>query len=175
LGRIEVESARQAILGQFLEHVIGGKGLSAGVEFERMVRMPTPEAVYEATRLLAGGAEGRPGTGEAIVIDVGGATTDVHSHRSTEAAAPGIEDPLLPPPATLRTVEGDLGLRAGAPGAYDVDRKWIASESGWGEARIRQAVSKRADDPGWIAPTREEGEIDGLLAAACATHALSRH
>ncbi|HEX2266281.1 MAG TPA: glutamate mutase L, partial [Solirubrobacterales bacterium] len=52
LGRLEIESAREAILRLFLEHVIGGKGLSASREFEQMVRMPTPEAVLEATRLL---------------------------------------------------------------------------------------------------------------------------
>ncbi|HEU4463283.1 MAG TPA: glutamate mutase L, partial [Solirubrobacterales bacterium] len=101
LGRLEIDSARAAILRLFLEHVIGGKGLSASPEFERMVRLPTPEAVLEATRLL----------GDVVVIDVGGATTDVHSNRSAEPAQPGIEDPLLPPPLTLRTVEGDLGLR----------------------------------------------------------------
>ena len=53
LGRLEIESAREAILRAFLEHVIGGKGLSASPAFARMVRMPTPEAVLEATRLLA--------------------------------------------------------------------------------------------------------------------------
>ena len=57
LGEIEIESAREAILRAFLEHVIGGKGLSASPEFERMVRMPTPEAVLEAVRLLGQGSE----------------------------------------------------------------------------------------------------------------------
>jgi uncharacterized protein (TIGR01319 family) len=175
LGRIEVESARQAILRLFLEHVIGGKGLSASSEFERMVRMPTPEAVYEATRLLAVGVGSRPGIGEAMVIDVGGATTDVHSHRSTEAAAPGIEDPLLPPPATLRTVEGDLGLRVGAPGVGEVDRKWIASRAGRDETAIRQAVSKRSRNPEWIPEAGEEADFDGVLATGCAAHAVRRH
>jgi uncharacterized protein (TIGR01319 family) len=175
LGTIEVESARQAILRLFLEHVIGGKGLSAGAEFEQMVRMPTPEAVYEATRLLAVGVAACPGTGEAMVVDVGGATTDVHSHRSTEAAAPGIEDPLLPPPATLRTVEGDLGLRVGAPGVDSADRKSIAARTGLDEAAIRQAVSKRALHPGWIPEGRDEVELDGILAVGCVAHAVRRH
>ncbi|MFL5832592.1 MAG: glutamate mutase L [Solirubrobacterales bacterium] len=175
LGEIEVESARGVILRLFLEHVIGGKGLSASPEFGRMVRMPTPEAVFEATRLLAGGAGGRPGVGEVMVVDVGGATTDVHSHRSLEAAAPGIEDPLLPPPATLRTVEGDLGLRASAPGVHEVDSAWIASQSPRGEAAIRHAVSMRADRPEWIPDDGEEAGLDGLLATGCATHAVWRH
>ena len=127
LGRLEIESAREAILRVFLEHVIGGKGLSAGPEFERMVRMPTPEAVLEATRLLSRGTAEDPGVGDVMVVDVGGATTDVHSNRSAEPAAPGIEDPLLPAPLTLRTVEGDLGLRAGAPGVLAVDGRWLTA------------------------------------------------
>ena len=175
LGRIEPDSARETILRLFLEHVIGGKGLSAGAEFERMVRMPTPEAVYEATRLLAVGTEGRPGIGEVMVVDVGGATTDVHSHRVVDRASPGIEDPLLPPPATLRTVEGDLGMRAGAGGVFEADRAWIADGAEMEEAAIRHAVSKRADRPEWIPETPEEYELDGLLASSCATHAIRRH
>lgn len=175
LGRIEVESARGAILRLFLDHVIGGKGLSASPEFERMVRMPTPEAVFEATRLLAGGTPGRPGVGDVMVVDVGGATTDVHSHRSIEAATPGIEDTLLPPPATLRTVEGDLGLRAGAAGAFAAERRWIDAEWGGDEEAIRHAVSVRSGRPAWIPESPEEAALDGFLAAACATQAVRRH
>src|SRR5690349_24207169 len=52
LGRMDIEPVREVILRVFLEHVIGGKGLSASADFQRMVRLPTPEAVLEATRLL---------------------------------------------------------------------------------------------------------------------------
>jgi uncharacterized protein (TIGR01319 family) len=175
LGKLEIEPAREAILRLFLEHVIGGKGLSASAEFERMVRMPTPEAVFEATRLLAAGTAAQPGLGDVMVVDVGGATTDVHSHRTVEVVSPGIEDPLLPPPATLRTVEGDLGLRAGAPGVLEADGRWIASEAGEEEAAVRQAVSKRPVSPEWIPEEPEEGRLDHLLAIGCATHAIRRH
>jgi uncharacterized protein (TIGR01319 family) len=175
LGEIEVEAARKVILRLFLEHVIGGKGLSAGAEFEQMVKMPTPEAVFEATRLLAGGTAEQPGIGDVMIVDVGGATTDVHSHRSVEGVSPGIEDPLLPPPATLRTVEGDLGLRASAAGVCELDRAWIASQTDLGEEAIRHAVSERGQRPEWIPVDEEEADLDGVLAAGCATHAVRRH
>jgi len=175
LGRMEIEPAREAILRVFLDHVIGGKGLSAGQEFEQMVKMPTPEAVLEATRLLSRGTPSQPGVGDVAVVDIGGATTDVHSDRTVEVVSPGIEDPLLPPPATLRTVEGDLGLRAGAVGALAADARWIESESGQRGAAIRQAVSVRGEDPGWIPRDDPETRLDGLLAISCATHALARH
>ncbi len=175
LGRLEIESARQAILRVFLEHVIGGKGLSASGEFQRMVRMPTPEAVLEATRLLARGIPTQAGIGEVVVIDIGGATTDVHSHRHAEGVSPGIEGPLLPSPLTLRTVEGDLGLRAGAAGALVADARWLAAEGKIGRNAIRRSVSIRTKDPAWIPAQEEEARLDGLLAISCATHGLLRH
>lgn len=165
LGKLEIESAREAILRAFLEHVIGGKGLSASREFQQMVKLPTPEAVLEATRLLT----------DVVVVDVGGATTDIHSNRTAEVATPGIEDPLLPPPLTLRTVEGDLGMRSGAAGALAVDRRWIEAEGRGGEAAVRHGVLLRGEDPKWL--PEEEGDLylDALLATVCAAHALARH
>jgi uncharacterized protein (TIGR01319 family) len=175
LGRLEIESAREAILRVFLEHVIGGKGLSASSEFERMVQMPTPEAVLEATRLLSRGADGVPGVGDVMVVDVGGATTDVHSDRAAEAATPGIEGPLLPAPLTLRTVEGDLGLRAGAAGVLTADGRFLAENADADEDSIRQSVSFRSSHPQWIPEYPDEARLDRLLAIGCASHAVTRH
>ncbi|HEX5527765.1 MAG TPA: glutamate mutase L [Solirubrobacterales bacterium] len=175
LGKLEIESAREAILRVFLEHVIGGKGLSAGAEFGQMVKMPTPEAVLEATRLLSRGTEQQPGIGDVMVVDVGGATTDVHSDRAVEPATPGIEDSLLPPPPTLRTVEGDLGLRAGAPGVLVADARWIAAELDADEGSIGQTVLYRSEHPEWLPDDPRGTEFDGLLATSCATHAITRH
>jgi uncharacterized protein (TIGR01319 family) len=175
LGRLEIESAREAISRVFLEHVIGGKGLSAGPEFARMVRMPTPEAVLRGVRLLARGVPGHEGIGDTIVVDVGGATTDVHSDRAEEAAAPGIEGPLLPSPLSRRTVEGDLGLRAGAAGVLKVDRRWLAERRGGADGPIAKAVAERAAHPAWVPEDAGEVELDRLLAVGCATHALARH
>jgi uncharacterized protein (TIGR01319 family) len=175
LGRLEINSARQAILETFLDHVIGGKGLSASDAFARMVKMPTPEAVLEATRLLARGTGAAPGVGDLMVVDIGGATTDVHSDHAHELATPGIEGPLLSPPPTLRTVEGDLGLRAGAPGVLAVDGRWIEAELGIEERAIGQAVSRRSGNPEWIPAAPIETRLDAFLAVGCATHAVTRH
>jgi uncharacterized protein (TIGR01319 family) len=175
LGKLEIEPAREAILRVFLEHVIGGKGLSASPAFAEMVKMPTPEAVLEATRLLARGTEAEPGVGDVMVIDIGGATTDVHSDRTIEAATPGIEDPLLPSPPTLRTVEGDLGLRAGASGVLAADGRWLESEADELTESIRQSVLLRSGQSEWLPDTPGEANLDGLLAIGCATHAMTRH
>jgi uncharacterized protein (TIGR01319 family) len=175
LGRLEIDSAREGILAAFLEHVIGGKELSASREFARMVKMPTPEAVLNATRLLARGPDGRGGVGDVIVVDVGGATTDVHSDRAVEPVTPGIEEPLLPSPPTLRTVEGDLGLRAGAPGVLAADRRWLGERLQGGEEEAELAVAERAERPAWVPEDPAEAHLDRLLAIACTSQALDRH
>ncbi|HYJ21386.1 MAG TPA: glutamate mutase L [Solirubrobacterales bacterium] len=175
LGQLRIDGARAAISRVFLEHVIGGKKLSAGPEFARMVRMPTPEAVLSAVSLLSRG-DGGEGWGDAIVIDIGGATTDVHSDRAVEKAAPGIEAPLLPTPLTLRTVEGDLGLRAGAPGVVAADRRWLQRQiGGAGGEQAWRGATMRSRRPAWIPADEEEARLDRLLAIGCATHALDRH
>lgn len=175
LGQLEIEGARAAISRAFLEHVIGGKGMSDDGRFLAMVKMPTPEAVLAATRLLAGGATGSPGKGDIVVVDVGGATTDIHSTRS-ERTTPGIEQPLLPPPLTLRTVEGDLGLRAGAEGVVDADRAWLSEQlDETGTAALGEAARVRGRRPEWIPDSAAEAELDALLAVGCVTQALARH
>ena len=67
-------------------HVIGGKGLSRGPRFRRLVRAVTPDAVLTG---VAGSPPCWPTTPRAavLVVDVGGATTDVYSAVSTPARA----------------------------------------------------------------------------------------
>ncbi len=176
LGRIEIAEARDAISRAFITHVIGGKKLSASPEFEKLVRMPTPDAVLRATQLLSEGTPEEPGIGEVLVVDIGGATTDVHSDRRMPPATPGIEDPLLPAPLALRTVEGDLGLRAGAPGVAEADGAWIKEQLGEpAGANLEAATAKRAGNPSWVPGDGGERDLDRILAVGCTTHALDRH
>jgi uncharacterized protein (TIGR01319 family) len=80
IGVLTPASARSAIRAMFLEHVIGGKELSRRADFRAMVHGPTPDVVLTAVELLALGLDdARPGVGDVVVVDVGGATTDVHS------------------------------------------------------------------------------------------------
>ena len=61
--------------------------------------MPTPEAVLQAAELLSNGYEDEEGYGELIVVDIGGATTDVHTigegfPKRTEVILKGLEEPF---------------------------------------------------------------------------------
>ncbi|WP_344319681.1 glutamate mutase L, partial [Actinocatenispora thailandica] len=79
IGQLNPAPARAAIRRVFLSHVIGGKKLSAGARFPRLVRAATPDAVLAGVELLADGAGEVPGAGEILAVDVGGATPDVYS------------------------------------------------------------------------------------------------
>ena len=81
IGVLDPTPARAAIREVFVRHVIGGKGLSKGPAFGRLVRAATPDAVLAGVELLADGADDVAGVGDVVVVDVGGATTDVYSVR----------------------------------------------------------------------------------------------
>ncbi|AEV83695.1 glutamate mutase [Actinoplanes sp. SE50] len=115
IGVLDPLPARAAIRAVFLRHVIGGKRLSRGNRFASMVRYATPDAVLAGVELLADRA-----AGGVLVVDVGGATTDVYS-----ALVPDAEletGPRRDVAGTLwraRTVEGDLGVAVGAAGTRE--------------------------------------------------------
>jgi uncharacterized protein (TIGR01319 family) len=145
IGVLDPGPARAAIRGVFLRHVIGGKRLSRGSRFASMVRAATPDAVLAGVELLAD----LTGAG-VLVVDVGGATTDVYS-----ALVPDAESEFGPRrdvAGTLwrsRTVEGDLGVAISAPGTRAA------------------AATEHLDTAGEM--------TDGRLAAVAAMVALRRH
>jgi uncharacterized protein (TIGR01319 family) len=175
IGTVQPEAARSTILAVFLQHVIRGKNLSDRREFLESVTTATPEAVLAATRLLAHGTQRTPGAGDVLVVDVGGATTDVHSVSTEPPATQGLRLPLLPPPAESRTVSGDLGMRSGAPGTAEADSTWLAREAGTTAAAWAQQCQRRAADPSWMAASPDDLRREELLATSCVTHALIRH
>ena len=105
IGRLETAACNRAIRDLFMHRIVEAKGIGRARELVEAIIMPTPAAVMEAARLLAGKL------GELLIIDVGGATTDVHS---VARGTPAREDTVvsgLPEPYEKRTVEGDLGLK----------------------------------------------------------------
>ncbi len=110
IGVLEVEAANQKIRELFIARITEAKGISRVRSMIADVIMPTPAAVLEAAKLLADGVPGQPGIGELLVVDVGGATTDVYSVAKGTPTASSVRFLGLPEPYAKRTVEGDLGL-----------------------------------------------------------------
>ncbi|MDE0387869.1 MAG: glutamate mutase L [Rhodospirillales bacterium] len=177
IGHLDIEPARAAIHDEFIRHVIRGKGLSRAEEFHAAVIMPTPEAVLRATRLLAEGPDETTPT-DVVVIDLGGATTDVHAAVALKPAPVGIRVAGLPALPLRRTVEGDLGMRWSAPGVLEADGDWLEAQvhaAAKSSDELRQACARRRREPGYLPDDPDEERIDRALATACVTHALQRH
>ena len=114
IGKLAVESAREKIREVFLKHIVQAKGLDKAKTLVDEIIMPTPMAVLKVATLLAEGSNRQKGMGELLVVDVGGATTDIHSAAKGIPVNPSITLKGLPEPFAKRTVEGDLGIRSNA-------------------------------------------------------------
>lgn len=175
LGVTNIDPARAAINRYFLSHVIHGKHLSTSPRFEELVVMATPEAVLNATALLAEINDSKRVGDGVIVSDVGGATTDFYSalvRRPVNRADTGNKGLIAP--LIARTVQGDLGIRFNARSILDADREWL--EKQFGDApRLQQACDERSRVPSVVFEDGWERLLDEGLAVACMTNGLRRH
>lgn len=99
---LNVEPARKVIQDIFEEHIIHAPGMEHIREMVSGTIIPTPGAVMEASKLL------KSAIGDLMTVDVGGATTDIHS--VTEGSEEVLRVLISPEPVAKRTVEGDLGV-----------------------------------------------------------------
>ena len=102
IDELNVEPTRKVIQDVFEKHIVHAPGMEKMRELVTGPIMPTPGAVMEASNLLY------EDIGDLITIDVGGATTDVHSVTEDSDEIGRIL--LNPEPKAKRTVEGDLGV-----------------------------------------------------------------
>jgi uncharacterized protein (TIGR01319 family) len=111
IGKLDLAPCNAEIRELFMKNIVEAKGIARAREIIRDVIMPTPAAVLEAAKIISRGCGGAPGFGELIVVDTGGATTNVHSIAHGEPQRADIVTMGLPEPYEKRTVEGDLGLK----------------------------------------------------------------
>ncbi len=169
IGVLEPGSARAAIREVFLRHVIGGKRLSRGSRFAGLVRAATPDVVLTGVELLADSLGG-----DLLVVDVGGATTDVYSVLTPDERAGGPSRPVAGTMWRARTVEGDLGMRWSAPGVLRAAAQGRLLADGEQEV-LSAAVARRAADPGYLVGDEAERAVDVRIAGLAATIAVRRH
>ena len=168
IGVLAPESARRAIREIFIRHVIGGKHLSTRPELGEIVLGATPDVVLVGVELLAQ-AQGSttPGSG-VVVVDVGGATTDVHSVVVLDPEEATLAREVVATTPVTRTVEGDLGMRWSAPSTAEAAAAEGIDADLAGIAEVRR-------DPAFLPTDETERAEDLRLAGAAATIALRRH
>ena len=104
---------------------------------------------------------GRRVIGELVVLDIGGATTDVHSIARGAPTEPGLVKKGLPEPYVKRTVEGDLGMRYNASTIVQVAGEDLFVERlGSGKVDLHQMIGRFSVDPGLL-PEFGGGEDPG--------------
>lgn len=171
IGVVNPDSARAMIRRVFLEHVIGGRHLSASDRFRDLVKAVTPDAVLDGVTALAQAvAAAIPDSGDVMVVDVGGATTDVYSALSRPGERGLWEPHAVTDLSERRTVEGDLGVRWSAPGVV------AAAEAGKLPVDGLAAPAElRAARPGHLPEDAAEEAADLRLATLAGTLAIRRH
>nr|WP_330374014.1 GlmL-related ornithine degradation protein [Clostridioides difficile] len=99
---LNIEPTRRIIQSVFEEHITIAPGMKYIKEMVNENITPTPGAVMEASKLLY------KNIGDLLTLDVGGATTDVHS--VTDGSDYINKILVNPEPTAKRSVEGDLGV-----------------------------------------------------------------
>ncbi|MCK7485082.1 MAG: methylaspartate mutase accessory protein GlmL [Bacillus subtilis] len=175
INQLNVKSARDQIRNLFLAKIIEAKGIKQ-IETEiAKVILPTPQAVLLSAELLAKGYMDEPGIGELVMVDIGGATTDLysmsHPTRRGDVVLHGMEEPFA-----KRTVEGDLGMRCSATGVLktlsEEDIQMIRKHEG---VDIVYECEARHRDVAMVPVSDHDRHVDQIIARHCAHKAMARH
>jgi uncharacterized protein (TIGR01319 family) len=170
LDRIDIDSARSRIADLFIKNIIRGRGLQGVKERCSADPRPTPAAVYDFAQVWGETEEGL------LILDMGGATTDVYSVSDPFQTS---QDRLyrgLPEGRVKRTVEGDLGLRWSALHTAETGKNWaerILGPEGAGE--LLRWARRAAEHPEIIPQNAEEQRLDDFLAQVCVGQSIRRH
>jgi uncharacterized protein (TIGR01319 family) len=164
IDALNVEPCRKVIQDAFEQHITHAPGMEHVRDMVSGPIIPTPGAVMECTKLLY------DCIGDLIVLDVGGATTDLHSVAVESDKVARIM--VSPEPKAKRTVEGDLGV-------YVNRYKVIESI---GEEKLREDCEKMGIDldktlESYVAIPKNEDEIKLVerLTLEAVTKATERH
>ena len=161
LDDLNIEPARRVIHDVFEKHIIHAPGMERVRTMVNGSIIPTPGAVMECAKLLY------EQVGDLVVLDVGGATTDIHSVTEGSEEIASIQ--LSPEPMAKRTVEGDLGVFVNARSmAKQIGMYNLEKEIGQDPTPIFENYKPIPDTP-------EQFKLTEALAWHAASDALERH
>ncbi len=164
IDQLNIEPTRGIIQEVFEEHITGGPGMEHIRDRIDGPVVPTPGAVMQAARVL------KAAVGDLLVLDVGGATTDVHSVTGGSEEISRIL--IAPEPEAKRTVEGDLGTYVSRRNVLKGrDLEQVLERLGLDKDQFAEALEALPAIP------RNESEYNLAeeLARSAAAQALQRH
>jgi uncharacterized protein (TIGR01319 family) len=160
IDELNVEPTRRVIQDAFEEHIIHAPGMEKIRDVVNEAITPTPGAVMQASKLLGKYLK------DLIVIDVGGATTDIHSVTVGSDAIARIQ--VAPEPTAKRTVEGDLGVYVNKQNIIDLISREKLEEEGFNVDKIFEEYKS-------IPKNEEERRFVERLTEVAVLTAVERH
>lgn len=163
IDTLVVEPVRAIIQHAFERHIVEAPGMERIRESIHGTILPVPGAVMNAAVLLY------ESMGDLLVLDVGGATTDVHS--VTEGSEEFQKRLLSPEPLAKRTVEGDLGVYRNKDQCVAwMTKPMLCKRMNVTEARLEELLATYPP-----IPTGEHAKLASLLTEEAIVQALYRH
>ncbi len=174
MDQMNPEGAREHIREVFLRKIVHGKGLDEIVAEVGSEPLPTPLAVLQ----LVEGIRKRTDFGDFLLLDMGGATTDVYSSGESRVGDERVIKRGVREPIVKRSVEGDLGMRVSARVASHATQDTLAQlleERGLDQEAYDAFVEKLMQFPDYLPTEQPELTFDELLASSCIHHGMVRH
>lgn len=176
LNVLNIDEPRELIRKIFLNNIIEAKGVKKIETAIDKVILPTPESVLRAITLLADGYMRESGLGEIVLLDIGGATTDMYSICSASAKRSDVVIKGLEEPYAKRTVEGDLGMRYSALGVLNsLTQEEIKLINQDENVDLEKELTFRHNNVDVIPDNEEQRKIDIIMGRICVDKAMSRH
>lgn len=164
IDMLNVEPTRKVIQDAFEEHIVHAPGMSHVRELVSGPIIPTPGAVMEASKVL------KEEIGDLVTIDVGGATTDIHS--VTEGSEEVSRVLLAPEPIAKRTVEGDLGVYVNMLNIVDlIGEEKLQQELNYSEDQVKSLIESHVPIP----KTEEQFKFVERLTKEAVVVSANRH
>ena len=175
VGILNIEPSQEIIRHLFMQRITNMKGLAGVKESLGDILMPTPAAVLAAGELLSQGTKKQEGMGPLMMVDVGGATTDIYSFIINKgydgAKIVGSLEPF-----GKRTVEGDMGMRESSICLYnEVEEGKLAREANVSKEKFRTSIETRITETSFLADSEEEYRIDHTIAKNAVRISARRH
>ena len=158
---LNIEPVRVCIHAMFEKHIVTAPGMEHIREMVDGTILPTPGSVMLAAKLLY------DMVGDVVVMDIGGATTDVHS--VTNGSDEITQMQTSPEPFAKRTVEGDLGLYINAKNLVSrIGTEALDTELGIDTVKVMQDYKPVPDTP-------EQFKLTERLCLEAGLVAIDRH
>ena len=164
---INYRPLRKTIGDLFIKTIAHAKGIDLlSQDFE--ILLPTPVAVQKAMSVY-----GKHLDKVILSVDIGGATTDIHSIGKTYYGEENVISPPIDEPYEKRTVEGDMGMRYSATALYESvgDEPFLK----FGIKDAKEKTEFRFNHTNYIPDNEEDLFFDNALCYIATHTSLMRH